>query len=46
MKNTIKEHRKLKNLTQEELSQKAGLSRVFLATVETGIAVPSVKNAL
>lgn len=46
MNNRIKELRIALKMSQEELANKAGVSRVFLTTVENGGATPSVKNAL
>lgn len=36
MKNNIEKYRKEKNMTQEELAQKAGLSRVTIGSFEKG----------
>lgn len=36
MKNKVKEYREKENLTQEELSQKSGVSRNTISSLETG----------
>ena len=36
MGNKVKEYRKKKKLSQEELAKKAGISRVTLSNIETG----------
>ncbi len=46
MKNRIKRIRNSLGLSQDALAQKAGVSRPFLSTIETGSAVPTVKNAI
>ena len=40
MKNRLKEIRAQKNLTQEQLAQKAGISRPALTQIENGKTVP------
>ncbi len=45
MHNKIKERREKLGMTQEELAKAAGISRPFLSTVETGVAVPTVAKA-
>lgn len=42
MQNSIKERRKKACLTQEELANKANVSRTHLAEIENGNAIPSV----
>lgn len=42
MQNSIKERRKKACLTQEELAEKANISRTHLAEIENGNAIPSV----
>ena len=46
MHNKIRERREALGMTQEELAKKAGISRPFLSTVETGAAVPTVAKAV
>lgn len=46
MKNKIKQIRQSFGLSQDALAQKAGVSRPFLSTIETGTAIPTVKNAM
>ncbi len=36
MKNKVREYREKENLTQEELSQKSGVSRNTISALETG----------
>lgn len=43
--NKIREYREALGMTQEELAKKAGISRPFLSTVETGAAIPTVAKA-
>lgn len=45
MHNRIREYREALGMTQEELAKKAGISRPFLSTVETGTAIPTVAKA-
>lgn len=45
MENRIKDLRKLKQLTQEELSQLVGVSRQSIVAIETGKYNPSLKLA-
>lgn len=42
--NNITNLRKHKYLTQQELADKAGLSRVFIGQVEKGIVNPTIGN--
>lgn len=42
MQNRIKARRKQLRLTQEQLAEKAQISRTHLADIESGKAVPSV----
>ena len=46
MKNTIKVERAKKNITQEDLAQKLGVSRQSVNAIETGKFVPSTVLAL
>ncbi len=46
MKNNIKVERAKRNLTQEELSEKLGVSRQSVNAIETGKFVPSTVLAL
>lgn len=41
MKNNLKEHRKLKNLTQEELSKSSGISIRTIQRMEKGLSIGS-----
>ncbi len=45
MENRIKDLRKIKGLTQEELSQLVGVSRQSIVAIETGKYNPSLKLA-
>jgi len=45
MKNRIKELRKTLEMTQEELSQKVGVSRQSIIAIETGKYNPSLELA-
>lgn len=45
MKNRIRELRKAMNMTQEELSQKIGVSRQSIIAIESGKYNPSLKLA-
>ncbi len=40
--NKIKEYRKVKNLTQEELANELGVSRKTLSIIESGSVMPKV----
>ena len=42
----IKKYRKLRNLTQEQLSEKSGISNDYLSEIERGKKVPSLKRIL
>lgn len=46
MKNTIKIERAVKNITQEELAKKIGVSRQTINAMEAGKYVPSTVLAL
>jgi len=46
MKNTIKIERALKNMTQEDLAKKIGVSRQTINAMEAGKYVPSTVLAL
>lgn len=46
MKNNIKVERARRNITQEELSEKLGVSRQSVNAIETGKFVPSTLLAL
>jgi putative transcriptional regulator len=46
MKNSIKVERARRNITQEELSEKLGVSRQSINAIETGKFVPSTVLAL
>ena len=46
MKNTIKIERVLKNITQEDLAKKIGVSRQTINAMEAGKYVPSTVLAL
>lgn len=46
MKNTIKVQRAIKNLTQEELAKKIGVSRQTINSIETNRYIPSTVLAL
>lgn len=45
--NRIREYRENQSqkMTQEELAEKAGISRAYLSTVETGSAAPTINVA-
>jgi putative transcriptional regulator len=45
MKNRIRELRKSKNITQEELSKKVGVSRQSIIAIESGKFNPSIELA-
>lgn len=44
MKNNLKMLRKKKNITQDELSKKAGVSRTTLSTIESGQSNPDART--
>jgi putative transcriptional regulator len=44
--NTLKVHRAMKNLTQAELAERAGITRRSINAIEAGRMVPSVLLAL
>ena len=46
MKNSLKIERAIKNLTQEDLAKKIGVSRQTINSIETGRYVPSTVLAL
>lgn len=46
LRNTIKVHRAIRNLTQAELGELAGVTRKSVNAIETGRMVPSVLLAL
>lgn len=46
MKNTIKVQRAIKNLTQEELAKKIGVSRQTINSIEKNRYIPSTVLAL
>jgi len=46
MKNTIKIHRAIKNITQEDLAKRIGVSRQTINSIETNRYVPSTILAL
>lgn len=46
MKNRIREIRKKRNLTIEELSEKSGISRVSINRYELGLRMPDLDVAL
>lgn len=46
MKNNLKVHRAIYNLTQADLAQKIGVSRQTINTIEAGKYVPSTVLAL
>ncbi len=46
LRNALKEHRLRKNLTQEELAAKVGVTRQTIIAIEKEKFVPSVKLAL
>lgn len=45
MRSTLKNERLIKNLTQEELSQKVGITRAAYTNIELGYKNPSVEVA-
>lgn len=46
MKNNIRVHRAIKNITQAELAEKIGVSRQTINSIESGKYVPSTVLAL
>jgi putative transcriptional regulator len=46
LRNTLREARARRNLTQAELAEKAGVSRKTINTVENGVFIPSTVLAL
>ncbi len=46
LKNNIKDYRKRKNLSQDELAQKVGTTRQTIIAIEKGQFNPSAKLAL
>lgn len=46
LKNQIKVQRAIKNLTQEELAEKIGVTRKTINTIENGVFVPSTILAI
>lgn len=46
MNNRIKEERKLKKISQQELAEATGVSRQTIYAIEKGIYVPSTELAL
>ncbi len=42
----IKHYRKIKNLTQEKLSEISGISRDYLSEIERGKKTPSLKRLI
>ncbi len=46
MKNTIKIHRAIKNMTQEELAKRIGVSRQTINSIETNRYIPSTILAM
>ena len=46
MKTIIKELRKMKLITQQELANELGLSRQTISYIENGVKVPSITIAL
>lgn len=46
LRNTLKVHRAIRNLTQAELGELAGVTRKSVNAIETGRMVPSVLLAL
>lgn len=45
LKNNLKEIRKLKNISQQELADKVGVSRNTISSLETGQYQPTAKLA-
>lgn len=46
LRNNIKNFRENKNLTQEKLSELAGISADYLSEIERGKKVPSIKRLI
>jgi putative transcriptional regulator len=46
LRNRIKQHRLVRNLTQQELARAAGVSRQSIISIERGRYVPSLPLAL
>lgn len=46
LRNNIKNFRESKNLTQEKLSELAGISADYLSEIERGKKVPSIKRLI
>lgn len=46
LKNTLKEARQVKNLSQSELAEMVGVSRQTISSIETGQFNPTAKLAL
>ncbi|MFC1878567.1 helix-turn-helix transcriptional regulator [Chloroflexota bacterium] len=46
LNNSLKVHRAMKNLTQEQLAELAGVTRKTINTVENGVYIPSTYLAL
>lgn len=46
LRNNIKKFRESKNLTQEKLSELAGISADYLSEIERGKKVPSIKRLI
>ena len=43
--NKIKEYRKIKKITQEELASSLGISRKTLSLIESGSVIPKIDTA-
>lgn len=46
LRNNIKKFRESKNLTQEKLSELAGISADYLSEIERGKKMPSIKRLI
>lgn len=46
LKENIRYYRSMRGLTQEQLAEKSGLSTSYIAALETGMKVPSLKSAV
>ena len=46
LRNNIKTFRENQNLTQEKLSERAGISADYLSEIERGKKVPSIKRLI
>ena len=46
VENRIKERRKELGLTQEQLSEKSGISQSAISEIENGVHLPNVEEAL